>query len=187
MSVGLDRCTDGELAALVVAGQHTAFNILMARHRQAIYRLLRNQCGDAEAALDLTQQIFIAAFEALSRYDGDRPFFPWIARIAINKARDWARRRNVRRFLTFARPLEDAEAVADAALPPDIRLADRGELARTMVAMTRLPENLRVVLVLRTIEELSQAETASILSITEKAVETRLYRARQRLHDILRD
>src|SRR3546814_2856221 len=73
----------------------------MRRHRGSVFRLLRSNVGDADAAVDLTQQSFIAAFSALHSYDGERPFRLWISRIAINKARDWARRRAVRRFFTF--------------------------------------------------------------------------------------
>src|SRR3546814_19949167 len=85
----------------------------MRRHRGSVFRLLRSNVGDADAAVDLTQQSFIAAFSALHSYDGERPFRLWISRIAINKARDWARRRAVRRFFTFARPIEEAWHIAD--------------------------------------------------------------------------
>lgn len=187
MSLDLDACSDGELATLALAGRQPAYCELMQRHRESVFRLLRGQTGDADAALDLTQQSFIAAFAALRRYDGERPFRIWITRIAVNKARDWARRRAVRRWLTFARPLDEAGQVADAAVSIETSLVAKRELARTMAAIASLPVNLKEVLVLRTIDELSQAEVASVLNISEKAVETRLYRARGKLAELLRD
>ncbi|MEO6092736.1 MAG: RNA polymerase sigma factor [Novosphingobium sp.] len=186
MTLDLGGCSDGELAALALAGRQSAYSELMRRHREPVYRLIRSHVGDADAALDVTQQSFIAAFSALRRYDAERPFRGWMARIAINKARDWARRRAVRRLFTFARPIEEAGEVADPGALADVRLADRHMLDEAMAAIARLPTKLKDVLILRTIEGLSQAESASVLGISEKAVETRLYRARSKLSEILR-
>ncbi|PKB25355.1 RNA polymerase sigma-70 factor (ECF subfamily) [Novosphingobium kunmingense] len=186
MSLDLAACSDGELAALALGGRQTAYSELMRRHRDCVFRLLRGHTGNADAAVDLAQQSFIAAFAALRSYDGERPFRLWISRIAINKARDWARRRAVRRLFTFARPIEEAIDVADPGISTDVRLDDRRELERTMAAIATLPASLKDVLVLRTIEGMSQAESAGVLGISEKAVETRLYRARAKLAEILR-
>src|SRR3546814_18431746 len=71
----------------------------MRRHRNAIYRPAYGHVGDPEAALDLVQEAFVAAFDALDRYDHGRPLRTWLARIAINKCRYWERRRAVRRFV----------------------------------------------------------------------------------------
>ncbi len=135
--------------------------------------------------MDLTQETFVAGFAALSRYDTDRPFRIWIARIALNKCRDWGRRRTVRSFFARALPLESAHDVASDGPAPDAEAADRAELARVRAAMSRLPPNLREILILRGVEELSQAETAELLRISEKTVETRLYRARAKLRALL--
>jgi len=182
----LAACTDGELAALALAGRQAAYRVLMDRHRGAAFRLARHQCGNDDAALDVTQASFIAAFAALGRYDGSRPFAHWLARIVINKSRDWARRRKVRQFFSFALPLEHAREVAETMPDAQRQAAGREELARTMEAIADLPARLKEALVLRTIEGLSQAEAADVLGVSEKAVETRLYRARTRLSETLR-
>ncbi len=187
MSPSLTERGDAELAALALAGQQSAYGELMRRHRDAVFRLARGHAGDATEALDITQETFISAFAALGRYDGARPFRLWIARIAVNKCRDWARRRAVRRFFTFARPIEEAGAVADGMPTPEEAVQSRAELAHIHAAIAALPGNLKDVLVLRAIEGMSQAETAQILGISEKAVETRLYRARNKLAEGLRD
>lgn len=182
----LAGCTDGELAALALGGRQSAYRVLMDRHRAAAFRLARNHCGNDDAALDVTQQSFIAAFSALDRYDTARPFSHWLARIVINKAHDWARRRKVRRFFAFALPLDDVREMADAVPDAEQQAADRDELARALAAVARLPVRLRDVLVLRTIEGLSQADAADVLGVSEKAVETRLCRARARLAEVLK-
>lgn len=178
--------TDGELAAMALAGRQSAYTDLLARHREPIYRIVRGHIGDADEAVDVTQQAFIAAFAALDRYDRVRPFRHWLARIALNKCRDWARRRTVRRLLTAALPLGAAEAVADESIPQDVVLADRQRLKGVMLAIAGLPSRLKEALLLHTVEGLSQSETAAVLGVTEKTVETRVYRARQKLNEILR-
>lgn len=183
----LASCTDGDLAGLALAGRQAAFSELLHRHRAAVFRLARHHCGDDDAALDLTQQSFIAAFAALKRYDPERSFPHWISRIAINKCHDWARRRKVRRFFSFAMPIEDAREIAAAEAGPDTLAADTQELRRTMAAIANLPAKLKEVLVLRTIEGLGQSEAAQVLGVSEKTVETRLYRAREKLRGQLRD
>jgi RNA polymerase sigma factor CnrH len=175
------ECSDGELAALAVAGREDAFAELIRRHRDAIYRLIRGYTGNSEDAVDLLQEALISAYKALDVYDGARPFRAWLSRIAINKCRDWSRRRAVRRFLFMTGPSAEAEQVPDPLPGADETAAGREELERLWEEIARLPRNLKEPLILRTIEGLTQAETAGVLGISEKAVETRLYRARQKL------
>ncbi len=171
-------------AALVVrarAGDGAAFALIVARHKQALYRLVYRIVDHPDDALDLVQDSFVAAHQALRRYDPARPLRPWLATIAINKARDWRRRERVRGFLRGLLPIGDALETRDDTALPDTIAADRQALASVRVRIAALPANLRDVLVLRTLEEMSQADTARILGVSEKAVETRLYRARQRI------
>jgi RNA polymerase sigma-70 factor (ECF subfamily) len=185
VSLHLSHCSDRELAALARTSRDDVFRELLARYKAPVFRLIRHHVGDADEAMDLSQEAFVAAFAAIDRYDGDRPFRIWISRIALNKCRDWARRRAVRSFFTRALPLDDAHDVAIEAPAPDIEAGDRAELARVRKAISRLPHNLREVLVLRGVEELSQSETAELLKVSEKTVETRLYRARTKLRLLL--
>jgi RNA polymerase sigma-70 factor (ECF subfamily) len=181
-----DGALVGRALAGAGAGAEDACRTLMARHREPVYRMVRAQVEDADAALDLVQESFIAAFANLHRYDRTRPFRFWILRIALNKCRDWRRRRAVRGFFTRAKPIEEGVHVADTAPGPDREAADRQELARVRRAIDALPENLRSVLLLRTVEGMSQTDVAALLGLSEKAVETRLYRARTKLTEMMR-
>lgn len=174
-------CSDGELAALTLAGRQDAFAEIMRRHKEPIYRLIRGYIGDPEEAVDLLQDCFISAFKALERFDQSRPFRAWLSRIAVNKCRDWARRRAVRRLFASSAAESQTTDVPDPAPDPHEAAGDRQELERLSQAIAGLPRTLKEPLVLRTIEGLSQTETAIVLRISEKAVETRLYRARQKL------
>lgn len=188
MSLDLDACTDAELAALTIAGRRAAFAAIMRRHRDPIYRLIRGHIGDGEEALDLVQDVFVSAFRHLNRYDGARPMRAWLARIAINRSRDWQRRRRVRALFGMAGADVQAivEAVPDDAPGADVTAADRREMTRLTEAITTLPAKLKETLLLRTVEGLTQAEAAATLGISEKAVETRLYRARGKLAETMR-
>ncbi len=178
--------SDGDLAVLARSGGEAAFAALMRRHRSRVYRLILNNVADADEALDLVQETFLSAHRALARYDPARPMAAWLAAIALNKCRDWSRRRALRRFLWSARPVEEmADTLADDLPRHDAAAADRQELARLRRAIAALPATLREPLVLCAVEEMSHAEAAAILNLTPKAVETRLRRARIRLREML--
>ena len=173
--------SDGELAALSLAGGQAAFSALVRRHKEPLHRLIARLIGDNEEALDLVQDAFIAAHGALRNYDQNRPMRAWLSRIAINKARDWRRRRAVRRLILAVLPFADADRTADDTPSVETLVSDRQALAEVEAAIAALPANLREALVLRTIGGLSQAEAAETLGVSEKTVETRLYRARLKL------
>lgn len=177
--------TDRELVARALDGHQPSFGALMTRHRDAVFRLARHHTGDEGEALDVCQEAFISAFASLNRFDPERPFRAWILRIGINKCRDWARRRAVRRLLRMAKPLDDAQHVADAGPDPEAAAISAREMARISAALASLPANLKDPLILCRMEGLSMAEAADVLGLTEKAVETRIYRARQKLSQIL--
>ncbi len=181
----LDDCSDGELAAFALAGRQAAFSELMRRYREPVFRLVRSHVGDADEALDVVQEAFVAAFASIGRYDGSRPFRHWINRIALNKCRDWGRRRAVRRLFRFALPLEAASEIADTAITGETAIDDARDLAMVTKAIAALSANLKEPFILTVIDGLSQAEAASILNLSEKAVEVRVYRARKALETML--
>lgn len=185
MNRTLDQLSDGELAARAKSHDQLAYREFLRRYKAPVFRLIRSTVGNETEALDLTQETFVAAFQAIGRYDGVRPFRVWIARIALNKCRDWARRRKVRAFFASALPLESANHVASDTPAPDRSVIEADELSRVRTAIAALPVKLREAIVLCGVEEMSQQEAANVLGVTVKTVETRLYRARQRLRAVL--
>lgn len=180
-----DAGDDSRLALMAAQGNDGAFAELMHRHRSAVYRLARLHVGDEAEALDLTQEAFVAVFTALGRFDADKSFRAWILRITLNKCRDWARRRKVRRLFAFALPIEEAAHVHDPGPDPEMALQSAVEVARIQAAIQDLPANLREPLVLCAIEGMSQDEAASLLGVSRKAIETRIHRGRQKLSAML--
>ena len=186
MRADLAALAEGDLASLSAGGDDEAFAEIMRRHRQRVYRLILANVADPDEALDLVQETFVSAHGALRRFDPNRPMSAWLARIAINKCRDWGRRRAVRRLFGLATPLDEvADLHADDRPLPDAEAADRADLTRLSRAVVQLPASQREPLVLCAVDGLSQAEAATLLSISEKAVETRIRRARARLAEML--
>ena len=134
---------DGDLAALTLAGDQAAFSEVVRRHKQPLHRLVARIIGDDDEALDVVQDAFVAAHGALRNYDQNRPMRAWLSRIAINKARDWRRRRAVRRLISAVLPISAADRTADATPSIETVVGDRQELAEVEAAIAGLPSNLR--------------------------------------------
>lgn len=177
------EASDNELARLAQAGDDRAFGLLVRRHKESLYRLLRRYTGDPDEAYEAAHEAFIAAWSALGRYDPQRPFGAWLRTIAINKARDRGRRMIVRRLVFGTKGLDarDAQAAADPALAADQTLIDRQHAAALDAAIQRLPAALKAPLLLTAFEGLSQQDAGQILGVSAKTIETRVYRARKRL------
>lgn len=174
--------SDAALAARAVKGDRSAFNRIVQRHQEPLYRFIRRYVGDADEAYDLLQETFVSAWQALGRYDPARPAATWLRRIALNKCRDWGRRRTVRRFFYGAASLEAADVASVASVEDG---ADEAAMVRLDRAIALLPSQLKEPLLLTAFEGLSQEEAGKALGITAKAVETRVYRARKLLAEAL--
>jgi RNA polymerase sigma factor (sigma-70 family) len=182
-----DEAPDAILATRAAAGDERAFAVLVRRHKEPLYRLLRRYTGDADDAYEAAHEAFIAAWGALKRYDPERPFLAWLRTIAINKARDRGRRAAFRRLLFSAGGVETPAALAapDPAAPADEAAMDRQDLAALDRAIARLPAPLKEALILTAFEGWSQQEAGDILGVSAKSIETRAYRARRILAQTL--
>ena len=181
------EASDNTLAGLAAAGDSRAFAVLVRRYKEPLYRLLRRYAADPDEAYEAVHEAFIAAWDALGRYDPGRPFGAWLRTIAINKARDRGRRMAVRRLIFGARGLDDARAAsaADPAKAADTLVIDDEEAKRLDQAIGRLPSSLKGALLLTAFEGYSQIEAGKILGVSAKTIETRVYRARKLLAEQL--
>lgn len=159
----------------------------MAATKAGLYRFVRRYVGEEEEAFDLVQETYASAWFAIRRYDPERPFETWLRAIAVNKCRDWNRRRQVRRFIRGMVGLDAPEAVkAGDDLPgAEVQLADRRRLQQVSRAIDALPDGLKSPLLLSTLEGRSHAEIGAILGLSSKAVELRIARARRKLREAL--
>ena len=166
------------LAAAAASGDERAFGQLMRQHKERLFRIVRRLTNDDEAAMDVLQDSFVAMWRAIGRLDPQRPFLAWATRIAINKARDWRRRERVRQAIRLFLPVEAAARQPDTGPLADQQLAAARDVDRVAAALAQVPAHLREPLVLTAIDGMSYVETAEVLGITRKAVETRIARAR---------
>jgi RNA polymerase sigma-70 factor (ECF subfamily) len=174
-------------AGQAAQGDRAAFSRLMAATKGDLHRFITRYVGDADEALDLVQESYAAAWLSIRRYDPARPFGAWMRTIALNKCRDWSRRRRVRRIVRGVMGLDAPEAmtVGDPAPGVDVRLDERRRLEQLNRALAELPDGQRAPLLLAVLEGRSHAEIGEILGLTPKAVELRIARARKGLAERL--
>ena len=176
--------------ARLVAGHGPALNDLMERHASRLLGYLARSLQDESDAADLAQETFVRVFQNCMKFNPRMRFSTWLYAIATNLVKD--RYRHRKRHPQVSLDAENAatgEAIRES-LPEQkpspsesLQGAERAEAVRQAVG--QLPEELRVPLILSEYEELSHAEIGEVLECSAKAVETRLYRARNQLRDKL--
>jgi RNA polymerase sigma-70 factor (ECF subfamily) len=172
-----DVLTDEEVVARVVAGEGALFELLMRRHNQRLFRTVRALTRDDDAAEEVLQRAYVAAWQGLGSFEGRASFTTWITRIALNMcgASANSERRASAVTADIGRTMSQESEAADEDL-------SRGELRAILEsAIDALPEIYRVVFVMRAVEGMSTAEVAHALDLQESAVKVRLHRAREQL------
>jgi RNA polymerase sigma-70 factor (ECF subfamily) len=189
--------TDGELVALAAHGDGAAFGELVERHQDKVYALAVHLLRDAVEAEEVVQETFLAALEKLPGFRGDAAFTTWLHRVAANAALMRLRRRKRSPETTAEEPLEELlprfDATGRIATIPqhdwskraDEQLADRQIRKAVEDAVQNLPEDYRIVFLLRDVEGLSSEGMSELLGISVAAVKSRLHRARLVLREQL--
>ncbi len=174
----LEGWTDEEVVARVLAGDEALFEIIMRRYNQRLYRIARSILRDDDEAEDVMQDAYVRAFQHLGQFEGRAKFSTWLTRIAVHEALGRAHRRA--RFEGLDSMVEtNGESIMASQAPSPEQQASAGELSALLEqAVLALPENYRIIVMMRDIEELSTAETAAALDLTEENVKVRLHRAR---------
>src|SRR5688572_8255195 len=175
----IERCRNGDVAA---------FEPLVAKYRDRVWRLAFNVLRDREEAWDTAQEAFIKAWQALPSFRGQSAFYTWLFRIAMNVATDRTRQRAARgrAFGTERVPEEDWERLMpDQGAGPDDAAGRAEERERITRALAALSESHRAIIMLSDLEGLSYREIAEVLDIPMGTVMSRLHNARKRLRDVL--
>lgn len=187
MNGGHDTSEASEYALLkkVKVGDKAAFDKVVSPLLPQLLALSRRMLGSVSEAEDAVQNALASVWLARSKLDPRRPVAAYLTTVTLNKSRDALRRRKLIRFIGIGG--SDAElSIADEDPDAATLVADRQVLSIVQQAIDRLPLRLRESLVLVTIEGRSQREVADLLGVSEKTVETRVYRARRRLEDHLK-
>jgi len=189
----MKETSDEELVRRALAGDHPAFEGLVERHQELVYRLARRLTASVADAEDVLQETFVLAYRRLGGFRGDAKFSTWLYRIAANSAK-MLRRERARRptepldeyLPRFDRLGRHARDVDHARAADADTILDRKKLAlRAREGLERLPDRYRLPFVLRDLEELPSEEVASILGISTTLVRQRVHRARLMLRGYL--
>jgi RNA polymerase sigma-70 factor (ECF subfamily) len=181
---------DTSLLKALQAGESGALAVLFEKYADRIYRLALGLLRDPSSAEDVLQETFLAALTHLNQFEGRSSLGTWLYRVAYNNSMG-----RLRQHREVSLPGDEPDSdEQDIPLPnslvaweltPEEILADEEARAQLDVAIGKLSETLRAVFILRDIEELSTAETAEALGLTESAVKVRLHRARLDLRERL--
>ncbi len=176
----LEVMPDEEVVRRVLDGETALFELIMRRYNQRLYRVARAILRDDAEAEDVMQDAYVRAYTHLAQFGGRSQFATWLTRIAIHEALARVQRRKKTDQLG-ANEWNDGEGemnIPATALNPEEQLCAL-ELGRALEsAILSIPEQYRLVLILRDVEQLSTTETASALDLSEENVKVRLHRAR---------
>jgi len=179
---------DRELIRRCQAGDESAFECLVKKYQRDLLHIVSWNVGSAAEAEDIVQEVLCKVYFSMRKFDNERPFYPWLRRVAINQCFDELRRVRRRKILRFtelseqeARTLERFMANHQEDLSnTSSRSAD--ELRSLMQKiLERLPEKQKMALVLRDLKQVSYEEMADIMKCSKQAVRLKVFRARARL------
>ena len=169
---------DTDLIAGACAGDRLAARQLYDRHAPRVYRLIFRMVGEDSLAQEYTQDTFVKAFDRLGQYRGESAFSTWLHSVAMSSVLTGFRRR--KRFRSREAELEEASGVATPPDGSDPYLRDR-----LTAELERLPERLRIPVVLHDIEGFTHREIGEMLDIPQGTSKARLFEARARLREAL--
>ncbi len=178
--------TDLSIARRIGAGDRALFALLIHRYNRRLYRLARAALRDDAEAEDALQEAYLSAYRSIGQFRGDSTLSTWLSRLVLNESlarlRKTARRQNVLPVV----PDVDMDTLSSDDFDGPAWVLVRSQMRALLERkVDELPQDLRIIFVLRSVEDLSVAETAACLGITEATVRSRHFRARSLLRQSL--
>lgn len=172
---------DASLVAASVAGDRAAFDVIVERHRRAVYQVCYRFVSNHEDASDLSQEAFVRAWRGLKNFKGQSALSTWLYRIAVNVCLN-----RVSAKLPVTEPIESGEAFEDTRTEDARATLMREERAMAVrAAIAGLPKKQRATLILRTYHDLSHQQIADVLGSSVGAAKANLFHALANLKKIL--
>ena len=187
----MTRDEESRLVEQLREGDREVFSELMEAYQKQVYLLALRTVGDPEDAADMTQEAFLRAWRSVGSFRGDSKFSVWLYRLTTNVCIDFLRSRGRKPTVSLTVENEDEETqeldVADERFDPEAQF-ENAELRRSVQrGLDSLPEDYRMILILRELNGLSYAEIGETLQLEEGTVKSRLFRARKKLCEFLRE
>jgi RNA polymerase sigma-70 factor (ECF subfamily) len=173
------KLEDGELIQQILAGDSKPFSLLVTKHQRSVFSTAYGMLGNQQDAEDVTQEVFVTAFRKLATFEGRSSFLTWLRRIAFNLAIDLRRRKKSRGSATQFAVADDIVSTKESSVADSMITSETVSTVRR--AIDSLPDEQRVVVVLRDLQDLDYSEIAELLSIPIGTVRSRLHRARLEL------
>jgi len=184
----LEKYSDEVLVQKCLEGDRGAFAEIVRRYQKQIYSLAYRLTNHMEDAQDLAQEIFIKLYQVLDKYDTQKPFFPWMYKVATNVCYTLLRKRPADE-VPLEKVIEFGPIVLQSQNQPEERYEAKEMQLLVQQAIAQLPEKYRIPLVLRYLEEFSYRQIAEIMDLPLTTIETRLYQGKallqKRLDSIL--
>lgn len=173
------------IIAAAQQGNERAFTLLVKRYDRRIYRTAYNLCRDTGDAADITQEVFIRTWKHLSRFDTDRPLYPWLYQITKNLYLNRLRKGQSDPVGVNTDNLPARGTESDLSGSPETDLLKRETEQQIWAALREMPEKQREIILLKHFDGCSYTEIAEILEIPKGTVMSRLYNARKNLKKLL--
>jgi len=179
--------TDEMLASQILGGDTAAFEEILNRYKKSGFSIVYRMIGNYHEAEDISQEVFISVYKKIYQFDNSKKFAPWIHRIAVNSCITAMRKNNKIILLNFDEgyvPHYDRnphEYLDD----PQLVFENKELKAEIESALIKLPENYRIVIILRYQLDLDNQEIADVLGISRENVEVKVHRARKALRKII--
>lgn len=177
--------TDEEIVQEVLAGKRQYYAEIVTRYQRPVFNLMYRYTHQEQDAADLTQEVFLRAFDRLATYRTDRSLFSWLYTLAINRANDWSRSRTRQLRGMQAYLQDDMDPWVDNNPTTGIETRQKSQMLQT--ALNQLSQETREILLFRYRHEQPVREVAAVFGITESAVKMRVKRGLEQLQDILRE
>lgn len=176
--------TDASLIMSIKTGDKKALAELVEKHKKLAFRTALGMVGNREDAYDISQEAFLRVYRSAGTYDQKQPFLPWFHAIIANLSKTWLKRRQVAAKRSL--PLEETDfLVSDSATPED-QVIEAETIGRLRAALMQLDFDDREIITLQHFRGMSYDEIASTLGIPRGTVMSRLYYARKKLANLMR-
>ncbi len=182
---------DAVFVKRAISGDESAYRALIRRYKNPVTQIVYKLIRDRSQVEDLTQEIFIKAFQHLDNFDFEHQFVSWLFKIANNHCIDFIRRKRLKAFSIDEQiRSEDGEfgyEIPDSTYEPDLGMLREQKTRLIHDAIASLPDKYRRVIVLRHQEELSYEEIAHETGLPVNTIKVQLFRAREMMYKFLKD
>ena len=179
--------TDTQIIEQINRGKKELYRELVSRYRSKVFSVALKFTHDTKEAEDLSQEIFLQAYQALHTFQGQSSFSTWLYRVAVNRGMDWKRKKQRSMEVAVVTVVRDEiEEMSNQSEPSTENfLVEKEEREKVAEQIHQLPEIYERVISYYYFENLSYLEISERLGITTKTVESRLYRAKKLLKESL--